>query len=697
MSSDARFTQISYGPHVLVLIPAACLVLLVLIVRRTRGQVPRSTLAWLFPDFVGLIAPCVWYAMGIGTSDFVALILYCALILGCAIAVLSTDKLFPELSCAQRNRRALIATAICGTCALEFTCNDTFFLMLPWFWALEIAFALGLVAILWLVSGRRGIGAAVGLVPLLAIGIAQHFVLEFRGTSILPSDTFAAGTALSVSLGYTYGLSSGMLGGFGALMLGFACCSLIKRPQDMTCRVRALDMARAVGVALAIAALVIVPDYGTVFGADIDYWWSKDWYGRQGFLPSFVYAWQDLDISKPSGYTKQRALEAREELARRASAKRTAASRRAAASKQFQGMMPNIVVIQNETFCDLSIFDGLQNGYEGPTFWNTGMSDALARGNFAVSVFGGGTCNTEFEFLTGNSLAFVGTAKYPFSMYDLSVTQSLPRQLNDLGYLTVGMHPNLPTNWNRDRAYEDLGFEEMLFMDEFEGAEEYHTHVSDAATYDKTLELLEETEEPAFVFDVTMQNHSGYDTGSIPNADLPGYMIEGLSEDDNFQVNEFVACIAESDHAFQELIERLREFDEPTVVVMYGDHHPWLSTTLNDLIFLDEDDLTHAERIHQTSYIVWANYDVAGTEPAGKRTDDTSADMLATQLLDTIGAPLSDFQKAQLGARIQVRALNAYGFLGDDGAWHSLDDPGDYEETLSLLELVEFLNFGSKV
>jgi phosphoglycerol transferase MdoB-like AlkP superfamily enzyme len=309
-------------------------------------------------------------------------------------------------------------------------------------------------------------------------------------------------------------------------------------------------------------------------------------------------------------------------------------------------------------------------------------------------VFGGGTCNTEFEFLTGNSLAFVGTAKYPFTMYDLSDASSLPRQLAALGYRTLGMHPNLASNWNRDRAYAQLGFDEFLSMDDFEGAEEFHTHVSDWATYERSLDLLRTSDKPVFVFDVTMQNHSGYDTGSIPSDMLRGYAIDGLSPDDTFQLNEYLACIDESDRALERLVAELRQLDEPTVVVMYGDHHPWFSAAINDVLYPDEDDLAHAERIHQTSYVVWANYDVAGWTAASDA-DDTSADLLGAMMLDAIGAPLSSFQTAQLGARQSIRALNANGLLGSDGAWHAFDDAGAYAQTLDNLALVEHLNFGS--
>ena len=706
---DVRFEQASYAANGWAAIAWLCLAaLLVCGIRWFIGPERKASatrIAWFVPFPLLLAGIGAWYATGVGSVDILTLVACCLLVSACGLATLCPDEVMEALGSRHRTLRLGAGIAVLGFFALEFMWNEKVHTIGPQFLLVELALVSGFVAVLWLVCGKRGVGPALGLVALAVLGAVQHYVLEFRGTSILPSDLFAARTALSVSGGYTYGLSSGMLGGLAALAAGLWMASLLSPARELdladgTARHAVLalgprgNFALAALTAAVMVALVCVPSYKDVLGADLDYWWSKDWYERQGFIPSFVYAWQDLAISAPEGYSTEAAQAAEESLANRHATDDAIHQRRQAATEQFAGRQPNIIVIQNETFCDLSNFDGLHNGYTGPTFWNEGMPDALMRGAFAVSVFGGGTCNTEFEFLTGNSLAFVGTAKYPFTMYDLGNVSSLPRQLAAAGYHTLGMHPNLASNWNRDRAYKQLCFDEFLSMDDFAGAEEYHTHVSDWATYERSLELVRATDKPVFVFDVTMQNHSGYDTGSIPQDQLRNYTIDGLSADDTFQLNEYLACIDESDRALERLVAELRQLDEPTVVVLYGDHHPWFSAALNDVVFPNEDELTHAERIHQTSYVVWANYDVAGWQQA-TAPDDTSADFLAAMMLDAIGAPTSSFQTAQLGARQQIRALNANGFLGADGTWHALDNPGAYAQTLDELALVEHLNFGA--
>ena len=137
------------------------------------------------------------------------------------------------------------------------------------------------------------------------------------------------------------------------------------------------------------------------------------------------------------------------------------------------------------------------------------------RGSLAVSTSGGGTCNTEFEFLCGVSLGLVGQGIYPFSFFDLSEAPSLPRQFDALGYATVAMHPNLASNYNRMVVYPDLGFQEFLDIDDFEGAPWYHSGVSDAATFERILELLREDPGPQLIYDLTMQNHSAYNQNNL--------------------------------------------------------------------------------------------------------------------------------------------------------------------------------------
>lgn len=172
------------------------------------------------------------------------------------------------------------------------------------------------------------------------------------------------------------------------------------------------------------------------------------------------------------------------------------------------------------------------------------------------NVNGGGTTNTEFELLTGCSMANFGPGVYPYTVYDLSRAEGLPRQFSALGYATTAMHPQIGTNWNRVNAYSDLGFDRFLTIDDFEGSDTLRGHVTDRATYDKVLDVLASGSGPQFIFDVTMQNHSGYDTGLLGEEDTTHLSIDGA---DDPLVDEYVSLIRHSDEDLEYFIERLRE------------------------------------------------------------------------------------------------------------------------------------------
>ena len=319
----------------------------------------------------------------------------------------------------------------------------------------------------------------------------------------------------------------------------------------------------------------------------------------------------------------------------------------------------------NETFSDLSIYQQMHADYTGPKFFKS-LRNCLSRGKLYVSAYGGGTANTEFEFLTGNSMANLGSGVYPYTIYDLMETENLAQQFKDLGYDTTAMHPNHATNWNRENVYQDFGFDQFLAIEDFEGADTLRGMVTDQATYDKILEMLEENENPQFIFDVTMQNHSGYDTGLIPQEKRVDLRIDGMS---NSEVNEYVSLIEESDRALEYFINKLEQLDRKVIVVFFGDHQPFFPSTYNDLWFTDEDEAIHQERLWQTNYIIWANYDVAGNTQANQN-DEMSTNYLGAELMQLIGAPLTDYQKALVTLRDALPAINTTGFEDSEKLWY---------------------------
>ncbi|MBM6774843.1 LTA synthase family protein [Olsenella profusa] len=701
-------------------VPLATLVLIAALsaVRALRVGRPRAAdVAWLAVPAVLLAAVAVWCTLGLYTGGLAELVAACVAALLAAATALGRERALTALRrrlapAAAEVLLAVVALLVCTVLAhlaLELPYNPTALSIAPGFALIQLLVILAALVLGYFLFQRHGSGLALGVGVCFAIGLAQFFVAGFKASAILPNDLFVLGTAAAVSGSYVYSVDGAVLLGLACLLLALPVCMLVApAPRESS---RGVVREAIVNLGCSLVALTLlwvgvsVPSYFDDLGVGMEYWYTLDYYEKQGFLTTFIAVAQDLPIEEPEGYTDDgaRELEARYAAAYDETLGATEAC--AAASAQFADVRPSIVCVMNETFADLSALDGGSWGYEGPArFRSLGSTDgSVMTGELSVSVIGGGTCNSEFEFLTGVPLAYVGDGKYPYSLYDLSEAPSLARQLGALGYDTTAIHPNFPTNWNRDRVYEMLGFDRFLSFDAFDGAAWFHSGVSDAETYDEVLEILRSDDDPQLVFDVTMQNHSSYDQGNI--GDVERYEVDGVSDYDNARLSEYLGCIEESDRALADFVAELAELDRPVVLVFFGDHQPALSTILADALYPGEaeaDPLSHTLRTHETSYLVWANYDVAGAaDTAGAESAagaaGTSPAYLWAQTAEAMGVPLTDYQKALLAVRAEMPELTLVGARSADGTWCALTDEDALPAVFDDLAQISYLEFASKL
>lgn len=569
---------------------------------------------------------------------------------------------------------------------------------------------------LYFVGQRRGFLAALVPVACAGIGIAEYFVFLFKSQPLQPGDFFALATAASVADAYTYVLSSHCLWGIAAAVVSLSALSLVSHtalqagedgpdgpsrsnePQAkhaVSLRPAGVCANLVVGLALiaSVVSNVCGVDYVSEYEIEVGAWDIQNCFTQQAYLPTFIAEFQVMIPRTPEDYDVDAAtgLLASYAAGYDADPLLGASESRVEATAQFDQEKPFVVAIMNETFCDLSIFDWMDPSYTGPVFYNS-IDNCLQRGALYVSVNGGGTPNSEFEFLTSNSMAGFGSGVYPYSMYDLSRTESLADQFKQLGYGTLAIHPYNGQNWNRVNVYQTFGFDRFVTIDGFADAETYRDRVSDQATYDYILAELQSSSSPQFIFDVTMQNHSGYDTGLVPEEELVEYQLVDGSNDP--LIDEYAASIAKSDEALKNFLEALSQLDRKVVVVFFGDHQPYMSLTYNNRFNGDEEGDEHQQNAYQTSYIIWANYDVAGNDQVSLHVD-LDASSLGAELMQLTGAPLTDFQKARLTLRESLPAVDAVGYRDIYGGWHYPSDDSGVAETdqaLSNLKTLEYLN-----
>ena len=693
------------------LIVAAVIARICVSVKR-KEQPPVFRALWCATLLIPLGVVAAWIANQLLVNEGNSLWILSYSALGAAAVALLVEPLVSELinqtdvatgtvACICRDIIIIAAVAILSFVSLEIACNETFY-RIP---ANSFGFSVGLLASILLslyLLGQRHGGAMV-LVPVACciLGIAEHFVMTFKGEAILPSDILALGTAMEVSEGYEFTFTAGIVTSLALLEISLGLLSLI-RPRKLSTPAHVLPAIAGHLCAFLLVSVISLLGFSSIdleqaLNLGFDRWQPICTYVSQGFITSFTEMVNELPIEKPEGYTPDETKNIEQELVVAYDSTYGSSEQRAAAVAQFNEIKPTVIAVMNESFTDLSCFEQLKAaGYFGPNYYNS-LPDTLVRGTMLASVTGGGTANSEFEFLTGATTAFVGVGKIPYQLYQMSDVDSLAKDLKELGYVATAMHPQNPVNYHRDKIYQQLGFGEFLSIDDFGDTPYYHNGVCDYVTYDKILELLRTDERPQFIFDVTMQNHGGYKIGSVPAEELTNYWVEGASENTNAMLNTYLTCINASDRDLEYFINELRNIGRPVVLVFFGDHQPSAATTLNDELYPQEDTASHAFRVHQSTYFVWANYEIAGNNELNVY-DTVGANEIAAIALNKIGAPLTDYQKALLATRSDVPSINVAGYLGADGLRYDLEsEDGPYTSTIDKLQRVQYLEFATKV
>lgn len=538
----------------------------------------------------------------------------------------------------------------------------------------------GLVLAVVYLLGQRSRGALLAYVAVFfVVGVAYHFVFRFKGQPILPADLMAAGTAAAVGDAYSYDIDE-MLWRTIAIFSVYAVALIALCPRRrLTIRQHAFATgAGALALAVAVAFFSAF-DLDENFGFTVENWAPGYSFAQYGTFMGFAALAQDVSVPVPAGYSAQRAQDIL------AQAQQESSSTPAADSLAADGVRPAVVVIMNETFSDLSdLAEDDGSAFAVPNCRRI-MGEALASGTALTSVFGGGTCNSEFEFLTGTSMAFQNSGYYPYMFQNFQAPQTLPRYFAQLGYETCAMHPNLASNWQRDRVYPQMGFDQFLAIDDFSDAPLVRGEVRDCAVYDAVLKKVADAESPQFIFAITMANHSGY-TNDVEEELLDPYFsdsstTEGLSAEEAV----YAHLIRLSDADLGAFVDQLEALVRPVVLCFFGDHQPTVSEGLFSAacgVSLEDarksGDLELLARAYEVPYFIWGNSAMRQAfsgEELSRQTGPTSLCYLGSQTAAAAGLPLAPFMSLALSVRGQFPLFNAFGYeqAGEWSAWNPSD------------------------
>ena len=427
--------------------------------------------------------------------------------------------------------------------------------------------------------------------------IANYYVIALRNKPIMPADLKAAGTAAEVLGGYTFIPSWKMILGL-IIVLIYAVLLILVWKQNKPTEKQPLKtklIRRGVSAIVAIALFFFGVNTNT-FKSLSDFAWDvvllKSFH-EDGMVLTYLKSAYNSDIKKPEGYSKEIVDNYLKEYQTKA-------------TDNTAGIQPvNIVMVMNEAFSDLRDV-GLSEQIDVMPFIDD-LKENTIEGNCYVSIFGGGTCNTEFEALTGNSLAFFGSGAYPYTENVTDQLFSLAEYFRNIGYSTTSFHANNPRNWNRNIVYPYLGFETFYSIEDYKehGEVEYlHDLPADISDY-LFIESVNQQQkgQKQFLFNVTMQNHSGYERWlDVEKAESVKEYGSQLYEDTQI----YLSLIKASDDEVKQLVEYYQSVEEPTMIIFFGDHQPGLpGVAINEIYTGVESYLD----FYKTKFFIWTNYE----------------------------------------------------------------------------------------
>lgn len=358
---------------------------------------------------------------------------------------------------------------------------------------------------------------------------------------------------------------------------------------------------------------------------------------------------------------------------------------------------PNIIVIMNEAFSDLSVIGDFNTSEDYMPFFRREMSQ-FTSGHLMVSVKGGDTANTEYEFLSGDTMAFLPQGSVVYQQYISESIPTLASYLGSLGYSTEGLHPYLGSGWDRQRVYPLLGFDEFHDIDSFYGAKTIRKFVSDESAFEKIIdEFQNKGDSKKFIFEVTMQNHSGYMAN--PSTDN-GFTQEIALTDVPYETSETIAAeryltlIRKSDEAYEKLITWFEEnVTEPTIIVTFGDHEPsdYVTEVIDNLTGFDANstDLEETQKHYQVPFFIWNNMGIGKDESLNM----ISANYLAAYLMEMAGMPMTEYQEFLTQMRQQIPVICANTYITADGEYHDWADMKEDEDNYDVLNQYNILAY----
>ena len=474
------------------------------------------------------------------------------------------------------------------------------------------------------------------LPPLSTLGMAvlgcvpcavNFYTLQLRGEPFLPWDlaqvseaagvASAAGIKIQTSMIVTVVVELALTVGSFFLFRG-------RHKQRWLPRV-AGSAATAAALCLLIFGVYLQPAVCQAIGIVPDAWMQDRYYRYYGVVTGFMTNLANLEIDKPDNYSEEAVdaiLDNVDESQKFSTSPLYPTSYAATTAKDEQVKKPTIIYVMNESYWDVSELEQYGIKFDTDVSANLhALQQTSAYGRAYSPSFGGGTCDVEFEALTGYSASFLPSGSKPYQQHVTKPMFALPSYLKTQGYQTAAVHCFWAKYWSRDTAYPNLGLDDFISLEDMHGVTKVRKHywtnglVTDDSMADQIIGQYEKmkasSDEPVFLHAVTMQNHTNYNKDNYPDDERVKVLEHpaGMKASTVGALEDFATGIRDADAMLGKLTAYFSQVDEPVILVFWGDHYNPIDSNYDVYTTTGyASDSSADPRLHQTTLLMWSNY-----------------------------------------------------------------------------------------
>lgn len=595
----------------------------------------------------------------------------------------------------------LLCLSIAITIGIEWMQRESLYYTLlfvkykPALFALNALVVFAVSAVIMSIAGSLVLSAGISFLLLFSASLISFFKTRLRGEPFYPWDVLLNKEGMNIAQFLTNPKSMIML--LSVLLIGV----LLIASHFWLPRIKPHWSARIV---LCIVCCAVLYNMGvrttlawqTFYKAGVSeiVWDQKSNYNKNGTPLAFTMNVRNMMVDKPEGYSEElMASIAKRLLSAEGGLQAEPAVSNAASMDEKR---PNVIFIMNEAFWDPTLLPKVAfNEDPVPTLHQ--LQKNTISGYMLSPQFGGGTSNVEWEVLTGNSMSFLPGGSVPYQQYIHQSSPSLASYFKHMGYKSVGIHSYDGWFWSRDRVYRELGFDSFISKEYFKDPEVKGLFISDDEVSRHIIDQVESTEEPVFIYAITMQNHGPYEDNRYGETSIKA--SGELTKSGKQMIETFAEGARDADASLQMLIDHFEQSDEPTVIVFFGDHLPMLGMNYQAYIeggfighaYTDQWALEEVQKMYSTPFVVWSS---EGLE--AKQVPVLGASFLGSNVLHWLDLPKT--ANFALNYELSQRMPAKIGTLVVDGAGqlHASVPEELKEDVESYRQLQYDLMFGNK-